>query len=259
MAPPTLQALIFDVDGTLADTEGEGHRVAFNKAFADAGLDWHWSRDLYGELLAVTGGQERMRYFISHYLSPGQRPDDVEKLVPRLHKKKNRHYEDLLQTGRIGLRPGVERLLQEAREAGLRLAIATTTTRSNVLALLENTLGTEAVGWFQLIATADEVSEKKPSPKVYEYVLETLDLAPPQCLVFEDSENGLRAARAINLETLITVNDYTRDGNYQEALLVVGHLGEPGRPAPVLGGTRRERLAAAYCQVDLELLRCLWE
>jgi len=253
------QALIFDVDGTLADTEGEGHRVAFNKAFDEAGLDWCWSRDLYGELLAVTGGQERMRHFISHYLPPEQRPADVEKLVPRLHKEKNRHYEELLQTGRIGLRPGVERLLQEAREAGLTLAIATTTTRSNVLALLENTLGTEAVDWFRLIATADEVSEKKPSPKVYEYVLETLDLEAPQCLVFEDSENGLRAASAIGLETLITVNDYTRDGDYREALLVVEHLGEPEQPSRVLGGTRRERLAADQCQVDLELLRCLWE
>jgi len=253
------QALIFDVDGTLADTEGEGHRVAFNQAFADAGLDWHWSSELYGELLAVTGGQERMRHFINHYLPPEQRPADVEKLVPRLHKEKNRHYEELLQTGRIGLRPGVERLLQEALEAGLTLAIATTTTRSNVLALLENTLGEEAVRWFQLIATADEVSEKKPSPKVYEYVLETLDLEAPQCLVFEDSENGLRAASAIGLETLITVNDYTRDGDYQEALLVVEHLGEPERPSRVLGGRRHERLAADHCQVDLELLRCLWE
>ncbi len=257
MAMP--QALIFDVDGTLADTEGEGHRVAFNQAFADAGLDWHWSSELYGELLAVTGGKERMHHFIRHYLSPGDRPADADTLVPRLHQEKNRRYEALLQGGRIGLRPGVERLLREAREAGLILAIATTTTRSNVLALLKNTLGEAATAWFRVIATADEVSEKKPSPKVYEYVLEVLGLTSAQCLVFEDSENGLRAARAIGLETLVTVNDYTRDGDYGEALLVVEHLGEPGRPAAVLGGQARARLDAPRCVVDLDLLQRLWE
>ncbi|MGD8812419.1 MAG: HAD hydrolase-like protein, partial [Thioalkalispiraceae bacterium] len=133
-----LQALLFDVDGTLADTERDGHRIAFNMAFADAGLDWQWSAELYGKLLAVTGGKERIRYYLDNFNTGFARPANLDDFIAGLHRSKTDFYTALLSEGHIPLRPGVERLLREARDAGLRLAIATTTTPANVKALLVN-------------------------------------------------------------------------------------------------------------------------
>lgn len=251
-----LAALIFDVDGTLADTERDGHRVAFNEAFARKGLDWHWSEALYGRLLEIPGGKERMRHFMRHYVYGEEPPADAAALITELHADKNRIYNQLFSEGRLGLRPGVDRLIREARAAGVPLAIATTSARENVLALLCHTLGTEAPGWFDPLASADEVPEKKPSPAVYEYVLARLGVDPGRCLVLEDSENGLRAARGAGLRTLITVNAYTRDGDYRDAELVLDHLGEPDRPFTILGGRSAGR-AADRRYVDLDLLEGL--
>lgn len=233
---PRLEALIFDVDGTLADTERDGHRVAFNEAFAELGLDWHWSVGLYGRLLGVTGGKERIRYFLEHFLTDFEAPADLDGFIAELHRRKTERYSALLRAGRIRLRPGVERLLREARKAGLKLAVATTTTPSNVVALLEANLGPESVGWFSVIAAGDVVPAKKPAPDVYHYALRRLGLPAERCLAFEDSDNGLRAARAAGLRTVITVNDYTRGQAFSGAALVLDHLGEPDRPFRVLAG-----------------------
>ena len=231
-----LKALIFDVDGTLADTERDGHRVAFNQAFRDAGLEWEWSVPLYGELLAVTGGKERIRHFIERHLPSFQAPRPLDEFIANLHRGKTDHYLELLRQGEIPLRPGVARLLREVRDAGVTLAIATTTTPANVVYLLEANLGRESIEWFDVIAAGDVVPAKKPAPDIFHYALAHLALGPKQCLAFEDSENGLRATTAADLRTIVTVNEYTRHQDFSGAALVLDQFGEPDHPFDVLQG-----------------------
>lgn len=227
-----LAALIFDVDGTLADTERDGHRPAFNQAFVDAGLDWVWDAALYGQLLAVTGGKERMGYYMERYRQ--QQPDSA--LIERLHAIKTQRYMERVAQQGIPLRPGVRRLLAAARAASIRLAIATTTTPANVTALLEATLGSDAAGWFEVIGAGDVVPQKKPAADIYQYVLHALCLKPEVCVAIEDSSNGLRSAMAAGLTTVVTVNDYTRQDDFAGAALVLSDLGEPYAPAAVYAG-----------------------
>ena len=247
-----LKALIFDVDGTLADNERDGHRVAFNRAFAARGLDWHWDVATYGRLLEVFGGKERLRHFIENDRPPDQRPGDIDEFIAEVHADKTRQYTDLLESGAIALRPGVERLLREARAAGLALAVASTTTPANVVTLMRANLGPDGEAFFDVVSAGDMVDNKKPAPDVYLHALEGLDLPPEACLVFEDAGLGLVSARKAGLDAIITVNGYTKDEDFSGALLVLDHLGEPDRPFTVLegdpGGAR---------WVDVDLLRCL--
>ncbi len=235
LAVPALEALLFDVDGTLADTE-ETHRLAFNAAFSDAGLDWYWDEALYEELLLVTGGRERIRFFLDRY-APSFRPaGDLDATIAGLHRDKTRIYVQMLSRGDVPLRPGVERLIRETRAQGLRLAIATTTTPENVYSLLEHSFSTNAADWFELIAAADAAPNKKPAPDVYHYALQRLGLPPERCLAIEDSANGLISARQAGVEVLITVNGYTRDQDFSGAAVVLDGLGEPGSPCHRIAG-----------------------
>ena len=243
-----LEALLFDVDGTLADTERDGHRVAFNLAFADAGLDWDWDAPLYGKLLTVTGGKERIRYYLDNFNTAFKRPEALDDFIAGLHKAKTAHYTELLGKGAIPLRPGVERLLNEARDVGLRLAIATTTTPANVEALLVNTLGKDSMDWFEVIAAGDIVPAKKPAPDIYTYALEKMNLTADKGFAFEDSRNGILSAQGADLPVLITVNGYTAEDDFSGAALVLSDMGEPDAPFEILAGNADSE---KYVTIDL--------
>lgn len=232
-----LKALIFDVDGTLAETERDGHRVAFNAAFREMGLDWQWDVALYGELLAVTGGKERIRYYVEKFNTAYAKPADFDQLVVSLHQAKTRHYVKLLEGGGIPLRPGVARLIKEARTAGLRLAVATTTSPDNVTALLRHSLAADGEQWFDVIAAGDIVPAKKPAPDIYLWALDKLGLSASECLAFEDSENGLKSSLGAGIPTVVTVSDYTLDQDFSGALAVLSDLGEPQSSCRVLSGS----------------------
>ena len=244
----TLKAFIFDVDGTLSNTERDGHRVAFNQAFKEYNLDWDWSVETYGKLLAVTGGKERMKFYIEKFLDVKNIPEGIEAKIPELHAAKTRHYTKLLSTGAIPMRPGVERLISEARQRGYRLAIATTTTPENVTALLEHTLGIDSISWFEVIAAGDIVPAKKPAPDIYEYAMEEMNLSPAECIAFEDSENGIKSSIGARLNTIITINDYTKDHDFTGASIVLDQMGEPEQPFSVISGENSE---ASFLNCDL--------
>ena len=247
----TLTTLLFDVDGTLAETE-EIHRQSFNKAFADAGLDWNWSQKMYGELLAVTGGKERIRHYLHTHYPDFEAPGDLTDYIASLHAAKTAIYTATVSSGGMPMRPGVVRLLNEARAAGLRLGIATTTTPANVTALLNNNLAPDAEGWFEVVAAGGVVSAKKPAPDIYHYAMQAMGVHPDECLAFEDSQNGLRSARDAGLATLVTLSQYTAEQNFDDAVLVLDNLGEATQPFRVLAGD-----AGDFSYVNVAQLRDL--
>lgn len=231
-----LKALIFDVDGTLAETERDAHRVAFNATFKHFGLNWYWSEQLYGTLLTVTGGKERIRYYIDEFNPTVPKVDDVDQFIAALHKDKTSRYYDIMVHENVPLRPGIARLFQEARAAGLTLAISTTTSPKNIEALLVHNLDPEAMSWFKVVAAGDMVQQKKPAPDVYELALQGLGLPANECIAFEDSINGLKSAKGAHLPTIITVSGYTCHEDFTGADLVLTHLGEPDKPMEVITG-----------------------
>jgi len=247
----SLDCIIFDVDGTLADTERDGHRVAFNLAFADAGLSRQWDVEMYGMLLSVTGGKERIRRDIAL----GNMPSMDDDAVAQLHAAKTVHYQQLIADGAIPLRSGVMRLLEECVAAGVTLAIATTTTPAALDALIRHVMGEEWFDRFAVLAAGDIVPAKKPAPDIYSYALDQLGIAPDRALAVEDSANGLLSAHAAGLECVVTVNGYTHAQSFAGAALVVSALGgADGNSVDVLSDPHG--LAPFPC-VDLALLKRL--
>lgn len=217
----TLRALIFDVDGTLANTERDGHRPAFNAAFSQVGLSWHWDETFYGSLLDIAGGKERIRHYAEKFDPATFSRPDFEDLLKRVYEIKTRDYQRLLAAGVIPLRADIGQLISDARTEGLRLAIASSSTLENVSGLLRANLGPTADSWFEVIATGENVLVKKPSPDIYLWTLKALDLPARDCLTIEDSSHGLAASIAAGIPTVITVSDYTVNENFDGARMVL--------------------------------------
>jgi HAD superfamily hydrolase (TIGR01509 family) len=227
-----LRALIFDVDGTLAETE-DLHRQAFNRAFAELGLSWHWDEALYADLLTVMGGKERLAHYID--TRHGDAAEALHALAPEIHARKTAAYGALVAAGGLPLRPGIARLIAEARAAGLRLAVATTTSRPNVERLLAANFPPDAAP-FDVIAAGDEADRKKPAPDVFLLALAGLGLPASEAVAFEDSAAGISSARAAGLPVLATRSRYTSSHRLDGAFSAVSDLGEPERPHTHLAG-----------------------
>ncbi|NOY71292.1 MAG: HAD-IA family hydrolase, partial [Gammaproteobacteria bacterium] len=215
-----------------------------------AGLDWDWSPALYGDLLKVTGGKERIKFYLDEYNTAFVRPEKLDDFIAQLHASKTAYFTTMLKEGKLPLRPGVERLINEARAADIRLAIATTTTQANITALLEHAFAEKAQSWFECVAAGDIVPAKKPAPDIYHYVLEQMNVSAKQCLALEDSCNGNLSSVGAGIPTVITYNNYTHDDDFTGAALVVDQLGDPDQAFNIRHGEGY----GASC-VDLSLLQ----
>ena len=217
-----MQALIFDCDGVLVDTERDGHRVSFNEAFAELGIDCVWSVERYGELLLTAGGKERMR---RHFDETGW-PDitgDRDALIAAIHKRKTAIFMRLIEEGSLPLRPGIARIVDEAIENGITLAVCSTSNEKAVQAVVDVMLGPERSKKITVFA-GDAVPAKKPAPDIYNLAAGTLGLDPGACVVIEDSNNGLRAAKAAGMRCVVTISSYTGEEDFSLADRIVGDL-----------------------------------
>ena len=220
-----MEALIFDCDGVLVDTERDGHRIAFNLAFADRGIDVEWSIEEYKKLLSVAGGKERMKFFFEENGWPAKF-EDREELIISLHKRKTHFFMQLIESGALPLRPGIKRLVDEAIAQNIKLAVCSTSNEKSVRLIVELLLGKQRESNFQAILAGDIVTRKKPDPEIYNLCVEELNINPQECMVIEDSRNGLMAAKAANFNCLITTNGYTADEDFTEADIIVYELGD---------------------------------
>jgi HAD superfamily hydrolase (TIGR01509 family) len=219
-----MKALIFDCDGVLVDTERDGHRVAFNRAFAAAGIDATWDVELYGELLKIAGGKERMTHYFNQRGWP--KGKTAETLIPELHKHKTAIFTDLIAKGSMPLRPGVSRLVNEAHGAGIRLGVCTTSDPKAIDGVLD-LFGAKRKAWFEIVLAGDVVKKKKPDPEIYNLAKQRLGLDANDCVVVEDSRNGLLASLGAGMPTLITTSTYTTDEDFTGAARIVPELGDP--------------------------------
>ncbi len=221
-----MDALLFDCDGVLADTERDGHRVAFNRAFAKAGLDVAWSVPAYGELLRIGGGKERMRTYFDEAGWPVP-AHERNALIARLHGLKTDLFMEIIEAGELPVRPGINRIFDAAHAAGVRLAVCSTSNERAVTAVVRRLLGPEREQRFSGIFAGDIVPKKKPDPAVYQLAAQRLGLDPARCLVVEDSRNGLLAAVGAGMNCVITQSAYTTDEDFHEAAAVYPELGDP--------------------------------
>ena len=249
------KALIFDCDGVLADTERDGHLVAFNQMWRENGVQWQWSVPQYIEKLKIGGGKERMASLSKDddFRAVYPVPDSEQAwrdTVARWHKRKSEIYKELIASGALPGRPGVKRLAEEVAAAGWTLVVCSTSALSSVQAVLDHVMGLETARKFAGVFAGDIVKAKKPAPDIYNYAAEKLNLNPAHCIVVEDSRNGLLAARAAGMACIVTFNEITKNEDFSEAAIVLSSLGDPdGEPAIVQQNHTRAK-PAGYVTID---------
>lgn len=253
----SLKAILFDVDGTLADTEALGHRPAYNRAFRELGLQFRWGPKLYRKLLKQPGGRERLKHFFLEYQPPlgehaAEAAADMDAWVSRVHELKSSHFHRYMRHGRVPLRAGIARIMREAVQTGVKLAIVTNASKKTLGPVLKFSLGRELAAAVSVIACGEEVKRKKPAPDIYQLAIERLGVDPRECVALEDSEMGLEAAASAGVHVVVTINSDTLEQDFTEADLVVSSLGEPGAPTRVLKGQ-----LAGHKWVTIETLRSL--
>ena len=249
------KVLIFDCDGVLAETEQFGHLPAFNQMWEEMGIPWHWAEEEYGRKLKIGGGKERMASlwedadFVARVDPPRGEAERAE-TVAAWHKRKTAIYKEIINSGRIPARSGVRRLCETALAAGWRLAVASTSAQESVEAVLRNSLGETTAARFSLVLAGDVVKAKKPAPDIYLLAAERLQVSPANCVVIEDSQNGLEAAHAAGMKCIVTVSAYTRDEDFHQAELVLTCLGDPGGEACEVLANRSPARPGPYLTVE---------
>jgi len=228
-----MKALIFDCDGVIAETEKDGHRVSFNRAFKEMGINAEWSVEEYQELLKTAGGKERMKvYFDKHSSMLGGEGSD-ERLIMALHKRKTEIFMEMCAKGEMPVRYGIKRLINEAHENGILLVVCSTSNEKSVETLIKSSLGEKEYHYFSGIFAGDIVKNKKPAPDIYNMVKDKFKLNGEECFVVEDNRNGLLAAKGAGMYCVVTISFYSHDEYFKEADLVVSTLGDPGIPASI--------------------------
>lgn len=252
----SLKAIVFDCDGVIAETERDGHRVAFNRAFQEKGINAEWSVEEYAGLVKVAGGKERMKAYFSQH--PGLLPPkvSVDDCIADLHEVKTGIFMEMSASGELPIRSGIQRIVAEARRAKMLLAICSTSNERSVKSLVRALLGKSSLQWFAGIFAGDVVSRKKPAPDVYNIVKEQFSLAGEDCIVIEDTRNGLQAAKAAGMKCVVTTSFYSVDEDFTEADLVVSALGDPGLP-PIRILQGNTALPDAFPYVSLDHLKNL--
>ena len=254
------KVLIFDCDGVLGDTEQFGHLPAFNRMWRELGVPWQWSVEEYGRKLKIGGGKERMSSlfaepeFLKAFTPPAD-PQERKEMVAAWHQRKSAIYREIVGAGKIPPRPGVKRLSEEALERGWTLAVASTSAQESVDAVLRRAMGEATAARFALVLAGDVVKAKKPAPDIYLLAAERLGVSPAECVVVEDSNNGLEAASAAAMRCVVTVSGYTREEDFSKAAIVLTCLGDPGAdPCQVLANRSAARPGACFTVDDLEAI-----
>jgi HAD superfamily hydrolase (TIGR01509 family) len=253
------RALIFDCDGVLADTERDGHLVAFNQMWREQGVNWQWNVEQYAVKLKIGGGKERIASlaqdddFRAAYPVPAS-DEAWQAVVAEWHKRKSEIFKQLVMSGAMPGRPGVRRLAQEARDRGWTLAVCSTSALASVQSVLDTVMGKELSGAFAGVFAGDIVKAKKPAPDIYNHAADTLGLSHRDCVVVEDSRNGLQAATAAGMRCVVTTNTLTEREDFSEAALVVDCLGDPGTPARVVANRSPARPSGMVTVADLEAI-----